>query len=75
LISLEYLYIRVGGRAPQLDAISPDGFKDCLVQQQFIFDRQLRFAAEQPVDFAQLNSKLFSLDEYTLSSIQSAVEV
>jgi len=46
-----------------LDATNPDGFKDCLVQQQFIFDRRLRFAAEQPVHFAQLNSKLFSLGE------------
>jgi len=26
-----------------LDAISPGGSKDCLVQQQLVFDRQLRF--------------------------------
>jgi len=55
--------------------MSPDGFKDCLVQQQFIFGRQLRFAAEQPGHFAQLNSKLFSLGEYVLSPVQSAIEV
>jgi len=48
---------------------TPDWFKDCLVQQQFIFDRQLRFAAEQPVHFARLNSKLFSLDGYVLSPV------
>jgi len=36
----------VGGCGPQLDVTSPDGFKDCLVQQQFIFDRQLRFVVE-----------------------------
>jgi len=42
-------------------------FKNCLVQQQFIFDRQ--FAAEQPVHFAQSNSKLFSLVEYVPSSV------
>jgi len=53
---------------PHTDAISPDGFKDCLVQQ-FIFDRQLRFAAEQPVHFARSNSKLFSLGEYVLSPV------
>jgi len=46
---------------PQLNAISPDGFKDCLVQQQFIFDPQLRFAADEPVHLAQLNSKCFRL--------------
>jgi len=44
-------------------------FKDCFVQQQFIFDRQSRFAAEQPVHSAQLNSKLFSLGEYVLSPV------
>jgi len=43
---------------PQLDAISSDGFQDCLVQQQVIFDRQLGFAAEQSVHFARLNCKL-----------------
>jgi len=32
LKSLEYFYICVGDCAPQLDAISPDGFKNCLVQ-------------------------------------------
>jgi len=50
--------------------ISPDGFKDWLVQQKFIFDRQLRFAAEQPVHFTQLNSTLFSLGEYMLSAAE-----
>jgi len=50
----------------------PDGFKDCQVQQQLIFDRQLRFAAEQPVHFAKLDSKLFSLDEYMLSAVGSS---
>jgi len=60
--------------APQMDAISPDRFKDYLVQQ-FIFGRQLRFAAEQPVHFAQLNSKLFSLCEYVLFPTQYAVEM
>jgi len=35
----------------ELDAISPDGFKDRVVQQQFMF-RHLRLAAEQPVHFA-----------------------
>jgi len=44
-----YIHVPVGGCAPQLNAISPNRFKDCLVQQQFIFDRRLRFAAEQPV--------------------------
>jgi len=58
-----------------LDAINPDGFKDYLVQQQVIFDRQSRFVAEQPVHFAPLNSKLFSLGEYVLSPVQSAIEV
>jgi len=51
----------------ELDAISPDGFKDCFVQQQLIFGRQLRFAVGQPVHFAQLNPKLFSLGEYVRS--------
>jgi len=37
--------------------------------QQFIFDRQLRLAAEQPIHLAQLNSKLFSLGEYMLSPV------
>jgi len=58
-----------------LDAISPDRFKDCFVQQQLILDRQLQFAAEQPVHFAQLNFKLFSLGEYVLSPVQSAIEM
>jgi len=40
-----------------------------IAQQQFIFDRQLRSAAEQPVHFAQLNSKLFSLAEYVPSPV------
>jgi len=40
-----------------LDATSPDRFKDCLVQQQFTFDGQLRFAAEQPVHFAHQDIK------------------
>jgi len=31
----------------ELDAINPDGFKDCLVQQQLIFGRQSRFAASR----------------------------
>jgi len=48
----------------ELDATSPDSFKDCPVQQQLIFDRQLRFAGEQPVHFVQLDSKLFILGEY-----------
>jgi len=61
-------------RRPQ-DAVSSDGVKDCLVQQQLIFGRQLRFAAKQPVYFAHLNSKLFSLGEYVLSSVQSAIDV
>jgi len=52
--------------------MSPDGFKNCLVQQQFIFDGQLRFAAEQPLYFVQLNSRLFSLGEYVLSPVQFA---
>jgi len=43
------------------------------VQQQFIFDRQLRFAAEQPVHFALSNSKLFSLG--VLSPVQPAIDV
>jgi len=51
--------MRYGGRISQLDR-----FKDCLAQ--LIFGRQLRFAVEQPVHFAQLNSKLFPLDEYVL---------
>jgi len=55
----------------ELDAMSPDGFKDCLVQQQLIFSRQLQFTAEQPIHFAQMSSKLFSLDEYVLSSVHS----
>jgi len=60
----------------ELDAINPDGFKDCLVQRQLIFGRQLRFAAEQStVHFAQLNPKLFSLGEYVLSPVQSAAEI
>jgi len=48
LKSFEYFYVWVEGRAPQLDAISPDGFKDCLIQcqQQFIFNRLSRFPAE-----------------------------
>jgi len=58
-----------------LDAINPNGFKDRLVQQQFIFDRRSRFAAEHPVHFAQLNSKLFSLGEYVFSPAWSAIEV
>jgi len=58
-------------KAPQLDATSRDRLKDCLVQQQqFIFDRELRFAGEQPVHFAQLNSKLFSPGEYVLSPVR-----
>jgi len=56
-----------------LDAIDPDRFKNYFVQ--LIFSRQLRFAAEQPIHFAQLNSKLFPFGEYVLSPIQSTVEV
>jgi len=55
-------------------AISPDGFKDCFVQQ-LIFGPWLQFATEQPEHFAQLNSKLSSLGEYVFSPAQSAVEV
>jgi len=55
--------------------INPDGFKDCLAQQQLILDRQLRFAAEQSVHVARLNSKLFSPGEYVLSPVQSAIKV
>jgi len=70
LKSFDYFYVFTGGYVPQLDE-----FKDCFVQQQFIFDRQLRFAGEQPVHFARLNAKLFSLGEYVLSPVQSAIEV
>jgi len=52
-----------------MEAISPDSFKDCLVQ--LIFGRQLRLAAEQAVHFVQLKSKLFSLGEHVSSSVQS----
>jgi len=65
-----YFYVFTGGYVPQLD-----GFKDCLVQQQFIFDRQLRLAVKQLAHFARLNAKLFSLGEYVLSPVQSAIEV
>jgi len=58
-----------------VDATSPERFKDCLVQQQLIFGRQLRFAAKQPVHFAQFNSKLLSLGKYVLSPIQSAIKM
>jgi len=45
-----------------------------IVQQQFIFDQQLRFVAEQSVHFARLNSK-FSFGEFVLFPVQSAIEV
>jgi len=31
--------------------------------------------AEQPVHFTQLNSKLFPLNEYVLSPLQSTIEI
>jgi len=48
------------------------GLRIALYNSNF-FDRQLRFVAEQP--FAQLNSKVFSLGEYVLSPVWSAIEV
>jgi len=69
------IFLYLSWKLCSTDAISSDGFKkDCLIQQQFIFDQQLWFVAEQPVHFAQLNSKLFSLGEYMLSPVQSAIE-
>jgi len=56
-----------GSCVSQSDATSPNRFKNCLVQQQFIFVRQLRFAAERSVYFAHANCKLFSLDAFSNS--------
>jgi len=64
--NLWIIYVWIGC-VPKLDTVSPYWFKDCLVQQQFIFDRYLQFAAEQLV--AQLNFKLFSLGGYVLSPV------
>jgi len=46
--------------APQLDAISSDRFKDCLVQQQLIFDsclEDIRYRPNYPLIIHRINRR------------------
>jgi hypothetical protein len=64
-----------GSSAPELYTISPDGFENCFIEEQFVGGGEVGLASEQTRHFCEGKAKLFPFSENVFMPGKSSVQV